>query len=387
MVLTALQAERDAAFAERDAERDAAHAERVAEDSQRDALERRITELYTKAAEQLGHAKAAVRLAGMYALERLAQDNEGHRQTIVNVICAYLRMPYSPPTPSDPEQERREALRAARRRYHAARNGHSGVTQRADQSGQAGDPEGEQQVRLTAQRILAEHLRDDRSADERETIPLSPRFWGGMRIDLTGATLIDFDFSHCRAAAGVFNGTTFYGTARFNCVAFSGEAIFSKATFSEEAWFDEATFSERASFSRATFSGEAWFEEATFSGRTYFIDVAFSRAALFSEATFTDGATFSKATFTGRALFSEATFTGGAIFSKATFTGETAFKDTVGPIHLKGARVTNPAERHQWPPGWHVVKQPDGSGLLESASDRQPPEADDPEAGAGLSPE
>jgi hypothetical protein len=66
----------------------------------RDATERRITELYTKAVEQLGSDKAPVRLGGLYALERLAQDNLAHRQTIVNVICAYLRMPYSPTAPA-----------------------------------------------------------------------------------------------------------------------------------------------------------------------------------------------------------------------------------------------------------------------------------------------
>jgi hypothetical protein len=53
-----------------------------------DATERRITELYTKAVEQLGSDKAPVRLGGLYALERLAQDNPAQRQTIVNVICA-----------------------------------------------------------------------------------------------------------------------------------------------------------------------------------------------------------------------------------------------------------------------------------------------------------
>jgi hypothetical protein len=63
----------------------------------RDATERRVTELYAKTAELLGSDKAAARLAGLYALERLAQDNPGHRQTIVNVICAYLRMPFTPP--------------------------------------------------------------------------------------------------------------------------------------------------------------------------------------------------------------------------------------------------------------------------------------------------
>jgi hypothetical protein len=64
--------------------------------SDHDAAERRITDLYTKAADQLGSDKAPVRLAGLYALERLANDNPAHRQTIVNVICAYLRMPYTP---------------------------------------------------------------------------------------------------------------------------------------------------------------------------------------------------------------------------------------------------------------------------------------------------
>jgi hypothetical protein len=58
-----------------------------------DATERRITELYIKAADQLGSVQAPVRLAGLYALERLAHSAVEHRQSIVNVICAYLRMP------------------------------------------------------------------------------------------------------------------------------------------------------------------------------------------------------------------------------------------------------------------------------------------------------
>ena len=109
-----------------------------------DATERRITELYTKAVEQLGNDKAPVRLGGLYALERLAQDNRAQRQTIVNVICAYLRMPYSLTVPSGYMD-------------------HGSIYEP--------DPrpiwEQERQVRLTAQRILAEHLRDDRPPDQR----------------------------------------------------------------------------------------------------------------------------------------------------------------------------------------------------------------------------
>ena len=59
-----------------------------------------VTELYTKAVEQLGSDKAPVRLGGLYALERLAQDNPAQHQTIVNVICAYLRMPFSATPPA-----------------------------------------------------------------------------------------------------------------------------------------------------------------------------------------------------------------------------------------------------------------------------------------------
>jgi len=38
----------------------------------------------------------AVRLAGVYAMAGLADDWEENRQTCVDVLCAYLRMPYEP---------------------------------------------------------------------------------------------------------------------------------------------------------------------------------------------------------------------------------------------------------------------------------------------------
>ncbi|WP_245804945.1 hypothetical protein [Amycolatopsis australiensis] len=62
-----------------------------------DATERRVTEIYGKAADQLGSDKAPVRLAGLCALERLAGGYAEHRQTIVNVRCSYVRMPVGGP--------------------------------------------------------------------------------------------------------------------------------------------------------------------------------------------------------------------------------------------------------------------------------------------------
>jgi hypothetical protein len=77
-----------------------------------------------------------VRLAGLYALERLAHSTVEHRQTIADVICAYLRMPYTPPEEQAPVED---ALAEAHTRYENRRQ--------------------EQQVRLTAQNILSRNLR------------------------------------------------------------------------------------------------------------------------------------------------------------------------------------------------------------------------------------
>ena len=167
-----------------------------------DATERRITELYTKAVEQLGNDKAPVRLGGLYALERLAQDNLAQRQTIVNVICAYLRMPFSPTAPATKQEPE-----ATEEQGEPATN----TEARTDEAGDTWQQE--RQVRLTAQRILAGHLRDDRAKDQRFTDPRGSRFWPNTRLDLDGAALIDFDLQSGVVADASFIRTTFSGTA------------------------------------------------------------------------------------------------------------------------------------------------------------------------------
>ena len=62
--------------------------------------ERHVAEPFTMAVEQLRSDKAQVRFGGLNALERLAQDNPAYRQAIVDVICSYLRMPFSPTAPA-----------------------------------------------------------------------------------------------------------------------------------------------------------------------------------------------------------------------------------------------------------------------------------------------
>lgn len=150
----------------RQKDRDQDHQEHVAETNATDSRERRITDLYTKASDQLGAEKAAVRLAGLYALERLGQDYEVQRQTVVFVLCAYLRMPYTRPEEpstnanSDEFDSYRERLQ-------------------------------EQEVRATAQRILHRHL-----------IPVTDNWWDVTTINLAGAelTLVDFSSTDLRKA-------------------------------------------------------------------------------------------------------------------------------------------------------------------------------------------
>lgn len=111
---------------------------------------RRITELYTKAAELLGSTQVSVRMAGLYALERLAHSTVEHRQSIVDVICAHLRMPYTPP------RSYRSPGPARRRRARTLTARHATPTSQGSRQENA---QQEQQVRLTAQNILLRNLR------------------------------------------------------------------------------------------------------------------------------------------------------------------------------------------------------------------------------------
>ena len=317
----------------------------------RDATERRITELYTKAVEQLGNDKAPVRLGGLYALERLAQDNPTHRQTIVNVICAYLRMPFSPTAPA------------------------SSRDPGATEGPEVDTWQQERQVRLAAQGILGEHLRDGRPKDKRFTDPPSPRFWPGIGLDLVGATLIEFNLRDCVIASADFSGATFSdgagfvgatlsGPARFDGATFSGEAWFAGTNFSGGVWFGPAIFSGPARFHAATFSELAGFAGTTFSGDAGFDGATFSVAAVFDGATFSDNAGFDRATLKA-AMFRGATFSGPARFDRATFSGLATFGGATfsggeGSLSFDRSGVLSSDARDVWPTGWRLG--PDGSG-------------------------
>ncbi|MCA2225139.1 pentapeptide repeat-containing protein [Nonomuraea aurantiaca] len=224
--------------------------------------------MYTKAADHLGNEQAPVRLAGLYALERLGQTHPDHRQTVVDVICAYLRMPFAGP-----------AISQVPTRPPAA-----GTASEAGPQPGEHHPRQELQVRLTAQRILTEHLHDLREGQR--TTPANPSFWAGMQVDLTGAVLVDFDFGGCHSGRAIFDEVRFAGGANFAYAEFDTDAFFKKARFEgESGHFYGARFGRRAVFVDADFDGtETSFASASFCGMTFFEGAKLEGGVRFDDA-------------------------------------------------------------------------------------------------------
>jgi uncharacterized protein YjbI with pentapeptide repeats len=283
------------------------HHELNAASTVHDATERRMTELYIKAVEQLGSDKAPVRLGGLYALERLAQDSPDRRQTVVNVLCAYLRMPFE------------------------ADDGRASLEER--------------EVRLTAQRILANHLRPGPD-------PARPliSFWSNIDLKLTGAYLIDLDLTYCRVRGCQFDRAQFSGRtmfrnaqftsrANFHAARFGGSASFDDARFGGSAWFTKAKFIGVTAFAKAQFTGDATFEEAEWGALTVFNEVVFRSACLFQQTTFVDLASFVDARYAGEVRFDGANFGDAVHFLGVEPEGEVSFE---------GAKVRVPAATESW---------------------------------------
>jgi uncharacterized protein YjbI with pentapeptide repeats len=250
--------------------------------------ERTLNERFATAADRLGSDKpAAVRLAGVYAMAGLADDWAENRQACVDVLCAYLRMPYSP----DPGEDAPEGYRLA---FLADR-----------------------EVRHTVIRVIAVHLRREALTD-----------WSELHLDFTGVRFDGGDFTSCQ-----FAGKVSFNRARFSAgtVDFTG-ANFSRGTVT----FDRAEFSGGTiDFTAAEFSG----------GLVRFMRAEFSGGVTrFSDAEFSGGLVdFQLADFSGgQVSFLGARWTGGSVsFWAAKFFGGTV---TFQAVNFLRGELTFPAD-------------------------------------------
>ncbi|WIX85703.1 pentapeptide repeat-containing protein [Amycolatopsis sp. DG1A-15b] len=306
------------------------------EATQRDAIARQITDLSSKASDQLGSEKAAVRIGGMTDLERLAEAYPQLRQTVVDRICAYLRGPYRPPFNYNDEGFGRSGGDGA------------GDDREGPWEGPAGDNELaerrlELDVRRTAQKILKRHLHWPSNVKER---PLS--FWKEISLDLRDATLVEMDLSGCRMNSVDFRNAQFHRTTVFNDIKFPEDTSFQRAIFWGDAWFGKTTFPNDVQFDGAKFAGDASFQGADFKEVAFFNRAHFQGKVYFNSASIGDGF-FYRVSFDGEVTF-------GAIFKNAvTFEGATFASE----VHFDRAQILNPGAQHAWPPGWRVEPDPD----------------------------
>jgi hypothetical protein len=221
--------------------------------------ERVADERFAKAVELLGHEADQVRVGALHALAGLARSRPEYTQTVLDVLCSYLRRPFTHPRYDRPELDpkERETL--------------------------PGSPEDERelQVRLTAQRLVVELL----PPAEDEAAP-------SYNLDLTGARLEYFDLSKRRIGDLWLRYASLYSSTNLSGAVFTGKAYFTGAgtgsgrlvgmfrccgtRFATNAWFSGTQFTELADFTNTTFAGRTTFKDAKFAKDATFTGVVAS---------------------------------------------------------------------------------------------------------------
>jgi len=241
--------------------------------SERDAKERLVTDLYAKAVDQLGSDHPEVRLAAMFSLQRLVRIEPDARQMVADVICAYLRMS--------------RVSAAALASYDGPPDGQPDAAAL------------EREVQRSAQEILAAITRIFGHGTPRSSNCPSP-----VNLNLRNATLVEFDLGAGCLGSCDFRGARFVGQARLDRCRIAGEADFTGATFDGPVAFDGTTVRGQASFRRCQFLGAASFVEASFQDHVCFDDASFQASALFALTDLGPSFTFDATQFSVAADFS-----------------------------------------------------------------------------------
>ena len=214
--------------------------------------ERAADDRFAKAVELLGHDADQVRVGAMHALAGLAKSRPDYAQTVLDILCAYLRRPFD------------------------------------------GVDENERQVRLTAQRLI------------KDLLPMKqPPGSTPYSLDLTGARLEYFDLSmkvvgelRLRSAElrnsvnfsySSFIGPVWLTGATFNLVEHGNSFRCVETEFGFSAWFSKVRSTMPVDFTRAEFHYETKFADAVFEKPVTFDDATFADAPDFSHTTFQAG--------------------------------------------------------------------------------------------------
>jgi hypothetical protein len=192
----------------------------------------------------------------MHALAGVARSRKEYTQTVLDVLCSYLRRPFKHDRYTAEEGIDRKALRGTP------------------------DQERELQVRLTAQRLILDLLPEAKDGD-------APSY----DLDLTGAVLEYFDLSGRKIGSLLLRHTGLHSSTNLSDCEITGRAYFTAAgtgpgrligvfrcrgtTFHDRAWFSGTHFGADAVFDGTTFAGETTFKNAVFTADASLKDVSF----------------------------------------------------------------------------------------------------------------
>jgi hypothetical protein len=278
-------------------------------DSQRAEHERdRVAdERFARAVELLGNEADQVRVGALHAMAGLARSRPEYTQTVLDVLCAYLRRPFDHP-------------------HYAKLRGDGNI---ADST----EADRERQVRLTAQRLIGELLPEGGNGR-------APTY----DLDLTGATLEYFDISERVVGHLTARSVNLYEANAFRNMEIRGDAWFTGAHSWGRLMAHHTTFHKRAWFSNFVADQDVDF------GYSKFEDVTKLAQARFEGKVVLRGSKFAKPVDLSRSRFR-----GGLDMASAT----TSTADTYG-------MVVSLEETNDLPPGWVVDKKDDGTGLVRA---------------------
>lgn len=186
-------------------------------------------ERFARAIEMLGDEADQVRVGALHALVGLARDTPSYTQTVIDVLCSYLRRPFF---------------------HHAyVREDHDDVRSdfaeppRGPLSEEEAANDRERQVRLTAQRVLLDLL------------PAAGTDGPRYDLDLTGASL-EFLNLECRRLGGLLSRRAiFHGITRMCGAEFAGRAMFTGAVFRGRLELGDVRFRAGVSLREARLDG------------------------------------------------------------------------------------------------------------------------------------
>ncbi|MEV6712360.1 pentapeptide repeat-containing protein [Lentzea sp. NPDC051208] len=180
-------------------------------------------ERFARAVELLGHETAQVRVGAMHALAGLAKSRTEYTQTVLDILCAYLRQPYRK-TKNDPEEI-------------------------------------ELEVRLTSQRLIEDLL----PRLEEKNPPI-------YDLNLTKAHLEYMDLSYRQVGDLIMRVAHLNESNAFHHMVVHGDVYLTDAEVTGRLYMHHNDFRRKAWFSRVKARGLAVFTETKFGGETKFAD-------------------------------------------------------------------------------------------------------------------